>query len=202
VVAVVAVVAVGVFVFAPGSEDRVPQVQSPPVAPENQQAVDVSPPAEAPVEIIPEVKKVEPAAPVELPERPEKPIEPDPPPEKKATPEPTPAPVPVKETPAPEPKPVVPPPAVEAAPSPPVPTPAAGPGKLSVNSKPPSTVTIGGRSLGKWVRNVSLDAGTHRVVLRTDSGQSKVLSVDIKSGKPTVLCWSFELNAVCTPPKK
>ncbi|MGB0639154.1 MAG: protein kinase domain-containing protein [Myxococcota bacterium] len=78
----------------------------------------------------------------------------------------------------------------------------AGPGKLSINSIPQSTVTIGGRSLGKWVRNLSLEAGSHTVVLMTDGGEKKVLSVDIQAGKSKVLCWSFEHNAFCPTSSK
>jgi serine/threonine protein kinase len=76
------------------------------------------------------------------------------------------------------------------------------PGKLSINSIPPSTVTIGGKSLGKWVRNVPLDGGTHTVVLITDAGDKKVLSVNIQAGKSKVLCWSFEHDADCPKPKE
>ena len=167
--------------------------------------VEVVPP-EPKVEAKPEPKvEVKPEPKVEAKPEPKVEVKPEAKPEPKVEAKPEAKPEP-KVEPKPEPKPEPTPEPKEEAKSEPaevVPEPVeTGPGKLSINSIPQSTVTIGGRSLGKWVRNVSLDAGKHTVVLMTDGGEKKVLTVDIQAGKSKVLCWSFEHNTICPTSSK
>ena len=92
---------------------------------------------------------------------------------------------------------------VEVAPDPvptPAPTPAATakPGRLSVRVIPPATIAVDGKTIGHGVvYGHTLSAGSHRVVLSTKDGRVKSTTVNITDGKPSVLCWSFEINDIC-----
>ena len=82
---------------------------------------------------------------------------------------------------------------------PPEPAPSStAPGRLSVNAVPPAVVTIDGQNLGLgMVRGHPLSPGSHQLVLSTPDGRVKTKTVQIQSGKNSVICWNFELNDIC-----
>lgn len=78
------------------------------------------------------------------------------------------------------------------------PTAAAEPGRLSVRVIPPSSIAIDGKTVGfGMVRAHSLTAGPHTVVLSNKDGRVKSTTINISAGKPSVLCWSLEINDFC-----
>jgi serine/threonine protein kinase len=80
----------------------------------------------------------------------------------------------------------------------PTPTAAAEPGRLSVRVIPPSSIAIDGKTVGfGMVRAHSLTAGPHVIVLSNKDGRVKSTTINISAGKPSVLCWSLEINDFC-----
>jgi hypothetical protein len=69
---------------------------------------------------------------------------------------------------------------------------------LFVRVIPPATITVDGKTVGfGMVRNHSLSAGSHRVVLSTKDGRVKSTTVKMSNGQVKKICWNFEINDFC-----
>ncbi len=67
-----------------------------------------------------------------------------------------------------------------------------------INSQPWAHVTVDGKTVGDTFWKGALSVGAHRVVLVTEDGRRKEMSLSVAEGDPNRLCWDFTAEATCS----
>jgi serine/threonine protein kinase len=70
-------------------------------------------------------------------------------------------------------------------------------GTLGINSIPWSRVAIDGEDRGTSGKRFAVTAGTHTIVLTTQSGEETQVTLDVGSGSTRIFCWDFGKGTEC-----
>ena len=70
-------------------------------------------------------------------------------------------------------------------------------GKVRINSRPWSRVSLDGKALGRTGWRGELSVGRHRVKLETNDGRSTTMPVVVRADREEFYCWDFDADAEC-----